>query len=82
MLLVEQLAQGGFLVGAALQEEQRAIHGLAIGGGSAIELGAGEGMGVALERYKIGFVNRLRDAGTGNIGVGLSEENCRQPKER
>jgi len=62
LLLVEELAERGFLIVAALEDESDARGELRFGDGAAIELGASESVHVAAKRHAIGFVDGLRDA--------------------
>jgi len=59
LLVVEQLAQGGLLLGAALQHQQHALHRQSSRGSAQIELRARQNMRVALEHRQLGFIYRL-----------------------
>jgi hypothetical protein len=63
LLLLEELAESGFLIVAALEDDSDVSGGLGSGDGAAIEFSACEAMDVAAERGAIGFVDGLCDAG-------------------
>ena len=62
LLLFEQRAEGGFLFGAALEDEQHAPHRKAQRGGAAVEFGASQGVRVALQPRHLRFVDGGGDA--------------------
>ncbi len=62
LLLIEQLAERGFLFVAALESERHVRRGLRIGDRTAIELRTRHRMHVALEREAIALIDRLCDA--------------------
>ena len=61
LLIVEELAEGGFLVLASLQEQQHALQRLLVGDKSLVEFRAGERMDVSAQHHEILFVNCLGD---------------------
>ena len=71
LLLVDELLEGGLLLGAALEDEDDAVEGGGVGEGALVELGAGEGVGIAGEGGDVGVVDGLEDAGAGGGERGL-----------
>ena len=61
LLVVQKFAQGGFLLGAALQHQEHALHGERGRGCAQVELTARKGMGVALEDGQLLLVERFGD---------------------
>src|ERR1700688_2135855 len=75
-LVVQQLAQGGFLFWCALQQQEHAIQGLRIAYGALVKFGLRQRMDIAAEEHQLVFVNGLGDAGLGDTGLcdtGLSD---------
>src|ERR1700722_10356911 len=70
-LIVQQLAQGGFLFWRALQEQEHAIQGLRIAYGALVKFGLRQGMDIAAEEHQLFFVDSLGD--TGWCDAGLSD---------
>src|SRR6202011_4396912 len=65
LLVVDELLEGRFLFGAALEDQDDAAEGGGGGEGPLVELGRGEGVGVAGEGADAGIVDGLEDAGAG-----------------
>jgi hypothetical protein len=63
------LLQSSFLLWAALQEQQHAVHRRGIGDGTPIEFDAGEGMDVTTEGHELRFVNGLGDSSGDDSGL-------------
>jgi len=62
LLIVEQLAEGGLLIRAALQEQQYTVQRLSIRDSTLIKFRAGEWMDVARQDEESLFIDGLRDA--------------------
>jgi hypothetical protein len=62
LLVIEELTQGGFLVGTPLQEQEDSVQGLRVGHCALIELRAGEGVDVALQDDEVLLIHGLSDA--------------------
>ena len=65
LLLVDELLEGRFLLGAALEDKDDAAEGRGVGESALVELGTGEGMGIAGESGDASVVYCLEDAGAG-----------------
>ena len=77
LLVVQQLAQGRLLLGAALQYQEHALHGECGRRRTEVELGTRQGMRIAFENRKLGFVDRLSDEWTRCYERGLLLGSCR-----
>src|ERR1700692_3697628 len=66
-LIVQQLAQGGFLFWSALQQQEHAIQGLRIACGALVKFGLRQRMDIAAEDYQLFFVDGLCDAGLSDL---------------
>src|SRR6202051_2037739 len=61
-LIVQQLAQGGFLFWCALQQQEHAIQGLRITYGAPVKFGLRQRMDIAVEEHQLFFVDGLGDS--------------------
>jgi hypothetical protein len=65
LLLIKELLEGGFLLRAALEEEDEVVQRGAVGECSLVKLGGGVGVGVSGEGGDPGVIDRLQDPGAG-----------------
>src|SRR6202166_3211496 len=61
-LIVQQLAQGGFLFWCALQQQKHAIQGLRLAYGALVKFGLRQRMDIAAEEHQLFFVDSLCDS--------------------
>ena len=61
LLLIEELVEGGLLLGAALQDQQHALHGQARGRRALVIFRERERMRVAAQYDEVRFIDRLSD---------------------
>jgi hypothetical protein len=84
LLLVEQLFEGGFLAGTALQDQEHAVHRQTGGSRAAIVFSASQVIGIALQEREIVFVHGLSDAGRRGSGLreGAEREQRKESKKQ
>jgi len=66
-LFIHEFAERGLLFGTALEKQQHAVHGRRVRDDALIEFGPGERVHVAPEADELRFINRLGDAGLGEV---------------